>query len=166
MASKKKNVERHLLHPRCTREVAGSRIIESENEGATETMLDSRSRRIGGDTPKVFMDRYSLKDASGQTVRVLSRASCGQSSTRHCRRGAGGRERTQWEKRFYEALSDFSSCRRRILAGLVLHQVTFYNCMPPGQEVLTAVVIDQFLNQIGDLVVTHRNRLGPVSAQV
>ena len=46
-----------------------SRIIESENEGATETMLEQQKQtQLEGIRQKVFMDRYSLKDASGQPL--------------------------------------------------------------------------------------------------
>src|SRR5437588_11868212 len=70
-----------------------------------------------------------------------------------------------WEKLFYEALAAFQFVPGgRILAGAGSgHQVTFYDCMPPDQEVLTADGYRPIAEiKIGDLVVTHRNRLRPV----
>src|SRR5690606_8537825 len=49
----------------------------------------------------------------------------------------------------------------RILAGAGTdQQLTYYNCMPPEQEILTADGYRPLGDvQVGDLVVTHRNRL-------
>ena len=74
-------------------------------------------------------------------------------------------KRDKWERLFYEALTDFKFVPGgRILAGAGTgHQVTYYNCMPPDQEVLTADGYRPISEiKIGDLVVTHRNRLRPV----
>src|SRR5438477_7093613 len=111
------------------------------------------------------MDRYSLKDPSGQPLEFYP-----EQLWARVARGIASVESTEekqayWQKRFYEALSDFQFVPGgRILAGAGTgHQVTYYNCMPPDQEVLTADgyrPISQIT--IGDLVVTHRNRLRPV----
>ena len=74
-------------------------------------------------------------------------------------------KRDKWERLFYDALTDFKFVPGgRILAGAGTgHQVTYYNCMPPDQEVLTADGYRPISEiKIGDLVVTHRNRLRPV----
>ncbi|TMB85767.1 MAG: hypothetical protein E6J44_07630, partial [Chloroflexi bacterium] len=129
-------------------------------------MLEQQKQtQLEGIRQKVFMDRYSLKDASGQPLEfypehLWARVARGIAAVEPTEE-----KRTHWEKRFYEALSDFQFVPGgRILAGAGSgHQVTFYNCMPPDQEVLTADgyrPISQI--KIGDLVVTHRNRLRPV----
>src|SRR5437868_129887 len=111
------------------------------------------------------MDRYSLKDPSGQPLefypeQLWARVAQGIASVETTEE-----KQAYWEKRFYEALADFQFVPGgRILAGAGSgHQVTFYNCMPPDQEVLTADGYRPIAEiKIGDLVVTHRNRLRPV----
>jgi ribonucleoside-diphosphate reductase alpha chain len=114
---------------------------------------------------KVFMDRYSLKDPSGKPLEYYP-----EQLWARVARGIAAVEPSEelqatWEKRFYEALSDFQFVPGgRILAGAGSgHAVTYYNCMPPDQEVLTAEGYRPISEiKIGDLVVTHRNRLRPV----
>src|SRR5438270_2970554 len=136
------------------------------NEGATETMLEQQKQtQLEGIRQKVFMDRYSLKDASGQPLELYPEQLWARVARGIAAVEPTEEKRTHWEKRLYEALSDFQlGAGGRILAGAGSgHQVTFYNCMPPDQEVLTADgyrPISQI--KIGDLVVTHRNRLRPV----
>src|SRR3989440_4443357 len=120
---------------------------------------------LEGIRQKVLMDRYSLKDPAGQPLEFYP-----EQLWARVARGIAAVEKTgelqaHWEKRFYEALSDFQFVPGgRILAGAGSgHQVTFYNCMPPDQEVLTADGYRPISEiKIGDLVVTHRNRLRPV----
>src|SRR5947209_3809888 len=100
-------------------------------EGATETMLEQQKQtQLEGIRQKVFMDRYSLKDASGQPLEfypehLWARVARGIAAVEPTEE-----QRTHWEKRFYEALSDFQFVPGgRILAGAGSgHQVTFYNC--------------------------------------
>jgi ribonucleoside-diphosphate reductase alpha chain len=121
--------------------------------------------QLEGIRQKVFMDRYSLKDPSGQPLEFYP-----EQLWARVARGIASVEKTEelqayWEKRFYEALTNFQFVPGgRILAGAGSgHQVTFYNCMPPDQEVLTADGYRPISEiKIGDLVVTHRNRLRPV----
>ncbi|MEO8956299.1 MAG: adenosylcobalamin-dependent ribonucleoside-diphosphate reductase, partial [Ktedonobacteraceae bacterium] len=120
---------------------------------------------LEGIRQKVFMDRYSLKDPSGKPLEHYP-----EQLWARVARGIAEVETTPekqafWEKRFYEVLSNFQFVPGgRILAGAGSgHQVTFYNCMPPDQEVLTADGYRPISEiKIGDLVVTHRNRLRPV----
>src|SRR5437660_7446536 len=137
------------------------------NEGATETMLEQQKQtQLEGIRQKVFMDRYSLKDASGQPLEfypehLWARVARGIAAVEPTEE-----KRTHWEQRFNEALFDFQFVPGgRILAGAGSgHAVTYYNCMPPDQEVLTADGYRPISEiKIGDLVVTHRNRLRPVS---
>ncbi len=141
-------------------------LEQKEPAGKTQKSTGSQKMtQLEGIRQKVFMDRYSLKDASGQPLEFYP-----EQTWARVARGIAAVEpteelREQWEKRFYEALSGFQFVPGgRILAGAGSgHQVTFYNCMPPDQEVLTADgyrPISQI--KIGDLVVTHRNRLRPV----
>src|SRR6266567_6923592 len=134
----------------------------SQNQKGTDSQ---KMTQLEGIRQKVFMDRYSLKDASGQALefhpeQMWARVARGIAAVEQTEE-----KRAEWEKRFYEALSDFQFVPGgRILAGAGTgHQVTYYNCMPPDQEVLTADGYRPISEiQIGDLVVTHRNRLRPV----
>jgi ribonucleoside-diphosphate reductase alpha chain len=132
----------------------------------TQQSTDSQTMtHLEGIRQKVFMDRYSLKDPGGQPLEFYP-----EQLWARVARGIASVEKTeelqaQWEKRFYEALTNFQFVPGgRILAGAGSgHQVTFYNCMPPDQEVLTADGYRPISElKIGDLVVTHRNRLRPV----
>src|SRR6266446_4196763 len=142
-------------------------MLEQE-QPTTKTEKSTSSQKmtqLEGIRQKVFMDRYSLKDPSGQPLEFYP-----EQLWARVARGIAEVEKTEelqayWEKRFYEALSDFQFVPGgRILAGAGSgHQVTFYNCMPPDQEVLTADGYRPISEiKIGDLVVTHRNRLRPV----
>jgi ribonucleoside-diphosphate reductase alpha chain len=121
--------------------------------------------RLEGIRQKVFMDRYSLKDPAGQALEHAP-----EDLWARVARGISEAEKTpeariQWEKQFYSALTNFQFVPGgRILAGAGSgHQVTYYNCMPPDQEVLTAAGYRPISEiKIGDQVVTHRNRLRPV----
>src|SRR5947209_2270363 len=86
--------------------------------------------QLEGIRQKVFMDRYSLKDSTGQPLEFYP-----EQLWARVARGIAEVETTQekkayWEKRFYEALSDFQFVPGgRILAGAGSgHQVTYYNC--------------------------------------
>ncbi len=121
--------------------------------------------KLEGIRQKVFMDRYSLKDPSGNPLEFYP-----EHLWARVARGIAAIEtteetRAEWEKKFFEALTDFQFVPGgRILAGAGSgHQVTYYNCMPPDQEVLTADGYRPISEiKVGDLVVTHRNRLRPV----
>src|SRR6266852_6326776 len=142
-------------------------MLEQQKPGTTtQQPTDSlKMTQLEGIRQKVFMDRYSLKDPHGQPLefypeQLWSRVARGIAEVEKTEE-----LRTYWEKSFYEALSDFQFVPGgRILAGAGSgHQVTFYNCMPPDQEVLTADGYRPISEiKIGDLVVTHRNRLRPV----
>src|SRR5256884_1572419 len=142
-------------------------MLEQEKpDTTTQQPTDSQKMtHLEGIRQKVFMDRYSLKDPSGQPLEFYP-----EQLWARVARGIASVEKTEelqayWEKRFYEALSDFQFVPGgRILAGAGSgHQVTFYNCMPPDQEVLTTDGYRPISEiKIGDLVVTHRNRLRPV----
>src|SRR3989440_2715851 len=144
-----------------------SSMLEQEKpDTTTQQPTDSQKMaHLEGIRQKVFMDRYSLKDPSGQPLEFYP-----EQLWARVARGIASVEKTEelredWEKRFYEALADFQFVPGgRILAGAGSgHQVTFYNCMPPDQEVLTADGYRPIAEiKIGDLVVTHRNRLRPV----
>ncbi len=100
---------------------------------ASQTQKSSDSQhmtQLEGIRQKVFMDRYSLKDPSGQPLEFYP-----EQTWARVARGIAEVETTEelrayWEKRFYEALSNFQFVPGgRILAGAGSgHQVTFYNC--------------------------------------
>src|SRR6266852_4611580 len=86
--------------------------------------------QLEGIRQKVFMDRYSLKDPNGQPLEFYP-----EQLWARVARGIASVESTEelqahWEKRFYEALSDFQLVPGgRILAGAGSgHAVTYYNC--------------------------------------
>lgn len=71
----------------------------------------------------------------------------------------------EWEEHFRWLLDDwkFVPGGRILTAAGTDQQLTFFNCMPPEQEILTAAGYKPIAEVgIGDLVVTHRNRLRPV----
>ncbi|HEV2582047.1 MAG TPA: ribonucleotide reductase N-terminal alpha domain-containing protein, partial [Ktedonobacteraceae bacterium] len=121
--------------------------------------------QLEGIRQKVFMDRYSLKDPNGQPLEFYPEQLWARVAKGIAAVESTEELRAHWEKRFYEALYGFQFVPGgRILAGAGSgHQVTFYNCMPPDQEVLTADGYRPISEiKLGDLVVTHRNRLRPV----
>src|SRR6266436_2858145 len=121
--------------------------------------------QLEGIRQKVFMDRYSLKDPNGQPLEFYPEQLWARVAKGIAAVESTEELRAHWEKHFYEALSGFQFVPGgRILAGAGSgHQVTFYNCMPPEQEVLTADGYRPISEiKLGDLVVTHRNRLRPV----
>lgn len=86
--------------------------------------------QLEGIRHKVFMDRYSLKDAAGQALEHYP-----EQLWARVARGIAEVERTpearaEWEKKFYDTLADFQFVPGgRILAGAGSgHSVTFYNC--------------------------------------
>src|SRR5438445_5729645 len=106
-------------------------VEQKEPAGKTQTSTGSQKMtQLEGIRQKVFMDRYSLKDPSGQPLEFYP-----EQTWARVARGIAAVEpteelREQWEKRFYEALSGFQFVPGgRILAGAGSgHQVTFYNC--------------------------------------
>jgi ribonucleoside-diphosphate reductase alpha chain len=106
-------------------------MVEQQKKTPVHSGTDSRKQtQLEGIRQKVFMDRYSLKDASGQPLEFYP-----EQLWARVARGIAAIEpteelRTHWEQRFYEALDNFQFVPGgRILAGAGSgHQVTFYNC--------------------------------------
>ncbi|HLI07976.1 MAG TPA: LAGLIDADG family homing endonuclease [Ktedonobacteraceae bacterium] len=106
-------------------------MVEQQKQSPVQTAMDSRKQtKLEGIRQKVFMDRYSLKDASGQPLefypeQLWARVARGIAAVEPTEE-----QRAYWEKRFYEALDNFQFVPGgRILAGAGSgHQVTFYNC--------------------------------------
>jgi ribonucleoside-diphosphate reductase alpha chain len=74
-------------------------------------------------------------------------------------------KQTEWAEKFRWALDDWKFVPGgRILTGAGTEQsLTYYNCMPPEQEILTRDGYKPIAEvQVGDMVVTHRNRQRPV----
>lgn len=74
-------------------------------------------------------------------------------------------KQSEWQQKFRWLLDGWKFIPGgRILTGAGTDQeLTYYNCMPPSQEVLTADGYKPIADiRVGDLVVTHRNRLRPV----
>ena len=109
-----------------------SSMLEQEKpDTTTQQPTDSQKMAyLEGIRQKVFMDRYSLKDPSGQPLEFYP-----EQLWARVARGIASVEETEelravWEKRFNEALTNFQFVPGgRILAGAGSgHQVTFYNC--------------------------------------
>jgi adenosylcobalamin-dependent ribonucleoside-diphosphate reductase len=103
----------------------------SQGQVSVQNKTPQDMTQLEGIRQKVFMDRYSLKDASGQPLEFYP-----EQTWARVARGIAAVETTEenrayWEKRFYEALSNFQFVPGgRILAGAGTgHQVTFYNCL-------------------------------------
>src|SRR2546427_10825414 len=109
-----------------------SSMLEQEKpDTTTQQPTDTQKMtHLEGIRQKVFMDRYSLKDPSGQPLEFYP-----EQLWARVARGIASVEETEelrevWEKRFNEALTNFQFVPGgRILAGAGSgHQVTFYNC--------------------------------------
>ncbi len=71
----------------------------------------------------------------------------------------------EWAKKFRWALDDwkFVPAGRILAAAGTDQELTFYNCMPPEQEILTAEGYKPIAEvRVGEGVVTHRNRVRPI----
>jgi len=108
---------------------------QAEAQGAqatvsTESTEMANMTQLEGIRQKVFVDRYSLKDASGNALELYP-----EQLWARVARGIAEVEKTpearaEWEKKFYDALADFQFVPGgRILAGAGSgHSVTYYNC--------------------------------------
>ncbi len=73
-----------------------------------------------------------------------------------------GEKQAEWQEKFRWLLDDwrFVPGGRILTAAGTDQNLTFYNCMPPEQEILTTDGYKPIAEvKVGDLVVTHRNRL-------
>jgi ribonucleoside-diphosphate reductase alpha chain len=105
-------------------------VLGQQKPASQGDLVGEKQTQLEGIRQKVFMDRYSLKDAAGQPLefypeQLWSRIARGIASVEPTTE-----QQAYWEQRFYEALSDFQFVPGgRILAGAGSgHQVTFYNC--------------------------------------
>ncbi len=106
-------------------------MLEQQEHSTDNSSSDAQSMtQLEGIRNKVFIDRYSLKDASGKPLELYP-----EHTWARVARGIAEVEKTEeqrayWEKRFYEVLTNFQFVPGgRILAGAGSgHQVTFYNC--------------------------------------
>src|SRR5579883_1773497 len=106
-------------------------MVEQQKKTPVHNGTDSRKQtQLEGIRQKVFMDRYSLKDASGQPLEFYPEQLWARVARGIAAIEPTEEQRAYWEKRFYEALDNFQFVPGgRILAGAGSgHQVTFYNC--------------------------------------
>lgn len=103
---------------------------EAHSVDTNDKTIPQHITELEGIRQKVFMDRYSLKDPDGNALEFYP-----EQLWQRVARGIAAVEQTEekraeWEKLFYEALSDFKFVPGgRILAGAGTgHQVTYYNC--------------------------------------
>ncbi len=91
---------------------------QEQSSEAKKSMDTEKMTQLEGIRYKVFMDRYSLKDPSGKPLeyypeQLWARVARGIASVE-----PSEELQARWEKRFYEALSDFQFVPGgRILAG-------------------------------------------------
>ncbi len=140
-------------------------MLEQQEHSSQNSKGDQQTTQLDGIRQKVFMDRYSLKDPSGNPLEFYPEQLWARVARGIAAIETTDEKRAEWEQKFFDALTEFQFVPGgRILAGAGSgHQVTYYNCMPPDQEVLTADGYRPIADlKIGDLVVTHRNRLRPV----
>src|SRR5690348_10532912 len=107
-------------------------MLEQE-QPTTKTEKNTSSQKmtqLEGIRQKVFMDRYSLKDPSGQPLEFYPEQLWARVARGIAEVETTPEKQAYWEKRFYDTLSDFQFVPGgRILAGAGTgHQVTFYNC--------------------------------------
>ncbi len=102
----------------------------SHVQSAATATGEQQGTQLEGICQKVFMDRYSLKDPSGQPLEHYP-----EQLWERVARGIASVEKTDekkadWEKRFYDILNNFQFVPGgRILAGAGSgHEVTYYNC--------------------------------------
>src|SRR5256884_4655640 len=123
-------------------------LEQQKPDTTTQQPADSQKMTpLEGIRQKVFMDRYSLKDPSGQPLEFYP-----EQLWARVARGIASVEETEelravWEKHFYEALTNFQFVPGgRILAGAGSgHQVTFYNCyVIPSPEDSRQGILDNF----------------------
>lgn len=116
--------------------------------------------KLDGIRQKVFLDRYALKDKAGAPVEKTQ----GEMWSRVARaiaKAEKSKNRKTWEKKFSSAMQDFKFVPGgRVLAGAGTgFDVTFYNCLPPDQEILTPKGYLPIKNiKIGDKVITGKKR--------
>src|SRR5438105_6135850 len=105
-------------------------MLEQEKQASQVEVGTEKRTQLEGIRQKVFMDRYSLKDASGQPLEFTPEQLWARVARGIAEVEPTPEKRAEWEKHFYEALSDFQFVPGgRILAGAGTgHQVTYYNC--------------------------------------
>lgn len=109
---------------------------------------------------KVFMDRYALRAKDGTHIEstpeeMWKRVAWGISQSEE------KSKRQLWEKRFYDVMKGFKFVPGgRILSGAGTgYEVTYFNCLPPDQEILTPAGYKAIKDiQVGDLVITGKKR--------
>jgi ribonucleoside-diphosphate reductase alpha chain len=112
----------------------------SHVQSAVTATGEQQGTQLEGIRQKVFMDRYSLKDPSGQPLEHYP-----EQLWKRVARGIASVEKTDekkadWEKRFYDILNNFQFVPGgRILAGAGSgHEVTYYNCFSADTLVHTS----------------------------
>lgn len=133
-------------------------------------------QREVGEITKIALPKVSIKLLDGETVirdlehvdkpietqpeQMMERVARGVAETEKSKK-----KQDEWSRKFRWLLDDwkFVPGGRILTAAGTDQDLTFYNCMPPEQEILTK---DGYMPiaevQVGDYVVTHRNRLRKV----
>jgi ribonucleoside-diphosphate reductase alpha chain len=130
-----------------------------QREVGTVTALDLPTvtiKLLDGDTVTRDLEHVD-KPLETQPEQMMSRVAAGIAQVEPTPEA-----QAEWSEKFRWLLDGWKFVPGgRILAGAGTdQQLTYYNCMPPEQEILTADGYKPLGDvQVGDLVVTHRNRL-------
>ena len=115
---------------------------------------------LQGIREQVFLDRYALKDEKGAPIEKTP-----EEMWRRVAHAIAAVEPKKkqgfWEEKFYAAMEDFVFVPGgRILSGAGTgYNVTFYNCLPPDQKVLTPNGYKPIGEvKVGDEVITGKKR--------
>src|SRR5713226_3938918 len=127
---------------------------QEQSSEAKKSMDTEKMTQLEGIRSKVFMDRYSLKDPSGKPLEYYPEQLWARVARGIAAVEPSAELQATWEKRFYEALSDFQFVPGgRILAGTGSgNAVTYYNCsVRPTPEDSRRGILDN-LNIMTDIM--------------
>jgi ribonucleoside-diphosphate reductase alpha chain len=146
---------------------AGDRVLVVANHDTGQRELGVVEAAVGNEVRVVLEDGTALmrsrsavdKPIEQSPEEMMERVARGIASVE------GPQQRERWEQEFRWLLDGFKFVPGgRILAAAGTdQQLSFYNCMPPDQEILTEEGYKPISDvKVGELVVTHLNRLRPV----
>src|SRR5450755_2468213 len=105
-------------------------MLEQQEHSSQNSKGDQQITQLDGIRQKVFMDRYSLKDPSGNPLEFYPEQLWARVARGIAAIETTDEKRAEWEQKFFDALTEFQFVPGgRILAGAGSgHQVTYYNC--------------------------------------
>ncbi|MCS6937055.1 MAG: adenosylcobalamin-dependent ribonucleoside-diphosphate reductase [Candidatus Bipolaricaulota bacterium] len=133
-----------------------------------EAVKQETAEFFGGDELRIrcFLDKYALRDLSGRIIEKTPPEMWERVAREIASVEIDAKRRREWEKKFYWLLEGF----RFIPGGRIMfgagqpRRATLLNCFPAGTQVWTRQgpkPIEQI--EVGEEVLTHRNRFRPVT---